>query len=60
MATIKFTDGVMFNTDGELRCEHRKDGWYVVGRGTLSPVSSYEEGAEMIRMMEAKDERKET
>jgi hypothetical protein len=48
MGTLKFSDGVSFNTDGELRPERRKDGWYVVGKGMLMSVDSYDEAKQII------------
>jgi len=45
---LKFSDGVEFNTDGELRIEERYDGLYVVGKGILMPISSREEGQTFI------------
>lgn len=49
--TLRFSDGVEFNTDGPLRADKRKDGWYVVGNGMLIPVDSYEEAIDMIAQM---------
>lgn len=48
---LKFSDGVSFNTSGKLRIERRYDGYYVVGQGMMCPVSSYEEGKELIKEM---------
>lgn len=48
---MKFSDGVEFDTDGELRIEHRYDGYYVVGRGMLIPVDTYKEGKETIERL---------
>lgn len=40
MDTIKFSDGVGFNTESRsFRVEWKPDGYYVVGRGMLIPVS---------------------
>ena len=47
--SLRFSDGVEFDTSGELRPEYRFDGWYVVGQGMLIPVSSEEEALEYIR-----------
>jgi len=46
--TLKFSDGMEFDTSGPLRIESRSDGLYVVGNGQLIPVSSYEEAEEII------------
>jgi len=37
MSTLKFSDGMEFNTSGPIRKELRADGWYVVGEGKLIP-----------------------
>jgi hypothetical protein len=47
--TLKFSDGMEFDTSGPLRIESRSDGLYVVGNGQLIPVSSREEAKEIIR-----------
>lgn len=54
--TLKFSDGVEFNTDGPLRPEKRRDGWYVVGRGMLIPVDSKEEALKYIESQESSGE----
>jgi len=52
MDTIKFNDGVGFNTEScTFRVERKPDGYYVVGRGMLIPVSDSAEGWEMIDRM---------
>jgi hypothetical protein len=47
--TLKFSDGMEFDTSGPLRIESRSDGLYVVGNGQLIPVSSREEAEQIIR-----------
>jgi hypothetical protein len=47
--TLKFSDGIEFDTSGPLRIESRSDGLYVVGNGQLIPVSSREEAEEIIK-----------
>lgn len=56
---LNFTDGESFDTSGELRVIHRKDGWYVTGKGMLLPVRDEAEGNETIRRikMEAQERR---
>ena len=50
MGKIKFTDGVEFDTSSNsYYLTRRSDGWYVVGKGMLCPVSSVKEGLEYIR-----------
>lgn len=46
--TIRFTDGMEFDTSGELRKVKRSDGWYVVGDGMLVPVGGPEEADAFI------------
>ena len=53
MSKIKFSDGVEFNIDdNNYHLTRRPDGWYVVGRNTLCPVNSYEEGHLFITELE--------
>jgi hypothetical protein len=47
--TLKFSDGMEFDTSGPLRIESRGDGLYVVGDGCLIPVSSHKEAEEIIK-----------
>jgi hypothetical protein len=53
MPTLKFSDGISFNTDGPYRVEHRRDGYYVVGRGMLTPVDSQDDGDQFIAELTA-------
>ena len=55
MSKLKFTDGVEFDTAGDYHMSHRKDGWYVVGRGMLCPVKDYEDGQKVIAEMRSID-----
>jgi len=49
MDTIKFSDGIGFNTESRtFRVERKHDGYYVVGRGMLIPVDTSDEGYRMI------------
>jgi hypothetical protein len=50
MSTLKFSDGMEFNTSGPIRKELRADGWYVVGEGKLIPVKDEEEADTEIRV----------
>ena len=45
---LRFTDGMEFDTSGELRVVHRKDGYYVVGRGMLLAVDGRDDGKRLI------------
>lgn len=45
---MRFSDGVEFDTTGPLRVEHRHDGWYVVGEGSLAAVDSFGDGVDYI------------
>ena len=51
MSTLKFSDGMSFDTDGKLRPERRSDGWYVVGRGMLLPVADHAEAQDLIKRL---------
>lgn len=42
MTMLRFSDGVNIDTSGPLRPLKLSDGWYVVGKGTLCPVSDAE------------------
>jgi len=52
MGTLTFSDGMKFETEGPFRAVRKEDGWYVVGHGSLIPVSDSEEAEELIRTME--------
>ena len=45
---LKFSDGMSFDMSGPLRVECRSDGYYVVGKGMMFAVDSYEEGRRYI------------
>ena len=45
---LRFTDGMEFDTSGELRVIHRSDGYYVVGEGMLVAVDNREDGERLI------------
>ena len=51
-ARLRFSDGVEFDLSGDLRVVHRRDGWYVVGRGMLIPVANREEGDRTVAQMQ--------
>ena len=44
MAELRFSDGVIINTSGELRVTQKRDGLYVIGEGMMWAVDTYEEG----------------
>ena len=46
--SIKFSDGLEFETSDDLRIIEERDGFYVVGKGWLIPVAGQEEGKEVI------------
>jgi hypothetical protein len=56
---MRFTDGVSFDTSGEMRIESRHDGLYVVGGGMLCAVNSHGEGNALIESMKASKEKRE-
>lgn len=47
MTILRFTDGVQVDTSGEYRTLKLRDGWYVVGHGTLSPCADRGEAIEL-------------
>ena len=49
--TLRFDDGMEFDTGGELRVVHRSDGWYVVGQGILVAVDGREDGERLIEKL---------
>ena len=57
--TLKFSDGVSFDTSGKLRITRRHDGLYVVGRGMLIPINDREEGQKILDEESAKAEKSE-
>lgn len=48
MSILRFSDGVSIDTSGEYRVIRQRDGLYVVGKGFMSAVDSYEEGLKLI------------
>ena len=49
---MKFSDGMEFDTTStSYRVVRKTDGYYVVGRGMLIPVSDASEGWELIDRM---------
>jgi len=53
MTRLTFTDGEVFETDGELRTEQRKDGWYVIGQGRLIPVRDEAAARQLIEQLKS-------
>jgi hypothetical protein len=49
--TLRFDDGMEFDTGGELRVVRRRDGWYVVGQGILAAVDDPEDGERLIEKL---------
>ena len=48
---LKFSDGMTFNLEGNLRIVEKSDGLYVVGKGMLIPVNDQKEAAKIIKEM---------
>jgi hypothetical protein len=48
LSTLRFSDGIEFDLSGPLRIEERKDGFYLVGEGTLCAIKNEEEGLKLI------------
>lgn len=55
MSILKFTDGEEIDTSGELRLEHRYDGWYLLGQGMLVPIKDPDEGRELMKKFKEGD-----
>jgi len=55
---LRFSDGMSFDTSGALRVTRRSDGYYVVGRGTMMPVDTYEEGLKVVEEMNERAEKR--
>ena len=51
--TIKFSDGMTFDTKGNLRIICKSDGMYVVGEGMLIPIDSEEEWVMVEEVIES-------
>ena len=51
---LRFSDGITIDTRGDLRILTLIDGPYVVGEGMLIPVSTKEEGINVIKEMKTK------
>ena len=50
--TIKFSDGMQFDTSGPLRIIYRRDGLYIVGDNMLIPIRDANEGRDIIYRLE--------
>lgn len=57
--TLKFSDGMEFDTSGKLRITSRSDSLYVVGQGMLIPISSRKEGNDLIAEWNKEEEEDE-
>ena len=51
--TLRFSDGMSFDTTGPLRVVKKADGWYVVGDGLLDAVSSQEAGCALVKQLQS-------
>jgi len=51
MSTLRFNDGISFDTSGPLRIICKRDGMYVVGEGMMVPVRDQDEGVQLIENM---------
>ncbi len=58
MSILRFSDGVEIDTSGEYRTLKLKDGWYVVGQGTLQPCADQEEAVSVRDELKALAEKK--
>ena len=57
MTTLRFSDGMHFDTSGPLRVIRRSDGYYVIGNGLLIPCDSRGEGNEIIAEIKRTNEK---
>ena len=48
---MRFSDGMEFDTTGELRIVRKRDGLYVVGEGMLIPVNDQQDAEETIKSL---------
>ncbi len=51
ISQLKFSDGMVIHTHGELRCIEFSDGWYVLGEGMLIPVPNENEGKRVMNSL---------
>ena len=58
MSTLRFSDGISFDTSGDYRVTSRRDGWYVVGKGNLIPVDDRKEGDDLVAQLKKDAQRK--
>ncbi len=58
MSTLRFTDGITFDTSGPLRITRRRDGMYVIGEGMLCPVTDEDEARKLIENIKKSQEKK--
>jgi hypothetical protein len=54
MSSIKLTDGMEVQIDGEYRVTRKSDGLYVVGHGMCIPVDDDEEAKELLEQLKSK------
>lgn len=50
---LRFSDGMTFDTSGELRTEQRSDGWYVLGEGKLLPMRDETQASAYVERVKA-------
>jgi hypothetical protein len=51
MSKLRFSDGMEFDTSGELRKILKEDGWYVLGKGMLVPVRDEQQADEIMEKL---------
>jgi hypothetical protein len=51
MSKLRFSDGMEFDTSGELRKILKEDGWYVLGKGMLVPVRDEQQAEEIMEKL---------
>ena len=59
MTEVKFSDGIIINIDGPPRAFRLADGWYVAGRGILTPANSEQEATTLLNSIFTQEEKDE-
>ena len=52
---LRFNDGVTLRTDGPYRITRKRDGYYVVGRGTSIPANDRQDAEEILADMKSQE-----
>ena len=52
--SVKFSDGMIFDTSIKARIVRKSDGLYIVGDGIICPINSLEEGKQILESFKKK------